>query len=123
MKHGPFTARRQRLLEAGKALVRIGQPAVEPLLALVFENRVTACTGQVEVSVIGQVDRSRFVSRRGVVDAQSVILCGDEVRHANSEVAGITFVTVRTGIGELDALALSVRIGASLPNNLREGLV
>ena len=57
--------------------------------------------GEVEVGVIGQVDRRGFVGRGGVVDDEFVVV-RERVDNRNVEVAGITFFAIGTLAREFD---------------------
>ena len=62
-----------------------------------------AFSGQIEVGVICQVDRRRFVGCSGVVDANGVIV-SKRVSDGCVDGAGEAFFAVRTGVTELDRL-------------------
>ena len=78
----------------------------------VVQHGVTAMAGQIEIAVVGQVDRRRPVGRCLVANGEPVLIA-EQIPHGDGQVAGIPFLPVRTGVGEPDGLTLP------RPQNLR----
>ena len=100
----PFT--RRELARRDQAVVDRREP-VGGDHQLVAEDVARAVAGQVEVAVVGQVDRRRLVGRRGVVDPQ-LVLVGQRVDDRDVEVARIAFLAVRAEVGQLQRRLRSV---------------
>ena len=75
-------------------------------IEFVTENRRRCGPGQVEVAVIGEVDRRGLVGGRLVVDPQ-LVLVGERVGDGRGEVAGIAFFAVGADVGQLDRRAVA----------------
>ena len=58
-----------------------------------------AAAGEVEVTVVGEVDRRGAVGRGGVIDPQLVAV-GERHHHGDGKIPGITFLAIRTEVAE-----------------------
>lgn len=88
---------------AGGDLPRVsGQIALSRNLEVVVLDGAAGLALEVEVDVLGHVDRRRLVGRRLVVDAPDVVL-GERVRDLRLDLPGESLVAVGRDVGEYNA--------------------
>src|SRR5439155_16312492 len=81
---------------------------------LMVEDRAKVVAGEVEVTVVGEVDRRHPVRGRLVVEAQ-LITVGEGAGDRNGEVAGIALLAVRAGARQTNRVAESGVNGRGAP--------
>lgn len=78
-----------------------------------------ACSGEVKVAVVGQVHYSGLIGGCAVLNLEGVVVCegvGDVCR----ECAGVAFVAIGTGVGEVNTLSSFGSFG--VPDHLVEAV-
>src|SRR5205807_2915401 len=88
-----FAGRDQRGI-GGRVLVGIQ-------VKLVRQDVSRVVAGEIEIAVVGEVDRRSLVRGSGIIDLQ-LVLIGKRIRYGDGQVAGVAFLAVWTEIAELD---------------------
>ncbi len=83
------------------------------------EDEAVALAREIEVAVVGEVDRRRLVGRRRVVQAQFVRV-GERVDHRHVERPRVPLVAVRAAMGECHRLSVLHPEHVRLPHDLVE---
>src|SRR5437773_1013673 len=81
-----------------------------------------AGTGQIEIGMVGEIDRRSLVGGRFIINSEPIVI-GERVGHVHGKVTGVTFLAVFAQIGELHrCLALGGWEWLRLPEELRKSL-
>lgn len=78
-----------------------------------------ACSGEVKVAVVGQVHHGGLIGGCAVLNFEGVVVC-EGVGDLSCECAGVTFVAIGTGVGEVNTL--SSFGGFGVPDHLVEAV-
>ena len=85
------------------------------------EHGATACSGEIEVGVIGEVDGRGFVSRGLILDDKCILL-GEHIDDAGVEIAGEALVAILAEVGQAQSGSAWVGDDFRFPNDLAETL-
>ena len=98
-----------------EALVH-GREVICVEVELMVKNSAIAFTGEVEVGVLCQVDRSGLV-RGGVVVDDDLVVIGERVAHFDLEVAGVAFLPVLGKVAEFHPAETVAGDGFGIPDD------